>query len=1082
MALINSLSGITEISDNLYEVTSLVSIGSGIDDVADSTFIMKDGGLLKWTSGCTTTFTNCVFHETDTALALGVDNFRSYQSGYPPRFNGTCAPVFKGCNFVCNTSTRSDFDADVNAGMTFTYDEEGSPCRIIVRNDSFAQYNHLASDKQIINGLVIDQDGAGAALEFAAIPSDPTQWSNLKVVNYDGTSSARHVTMLFYGTSGNEYTISNLECRNLALYGGTGTLRAVDPIGRLLKTNDTTSSDDGRLEVYRTYSSTFIDAVTGTGKTGRAVYYTSNGLFSDELGATYTSELLQYSQASNTVTVVTEPDYTEVLQVYGYLPQTRTFTLQDETDPEANIKNVFVFEDTNITETDEIVVRDYTEISDANRLYDASRYFVTNSYDTGILGYNILTAVGSTLNLSDHNLIVDPNFDFAFGYTGGSGSIAVTGTATETPYVSGVRLYEEDTDKANVFDEADFDAVVAAPNAYQLNNFQFNDDGTKVFAFGTSSSSDACNVIIEYTLSTAYDLNTGTQTATLSTGFINGQHGFGRIVNNGTKVIWSKRWGNWYEWTLSTAWDLSTASSITTIPMVARRTGFDFNADGTKLYTSRDGADTAGTYVYEYTLSTPYDVSSRGAETEVNLALGSFNTHSSFNTQRSIKWLEGGNLFYFNDPATNQFHLLKASTAYSTASATLLQTLDTGFAGGTDVSCGVESVPKEDKIFFSSSLFSTGYEVKTFDMYQATDFNGANETIYIKANTLAGTDLFNRIETTGLVTFQNGASTDMVVQDANGVSLNVTVSNVVAGSRVQVYNVTKDTELANEISAGTTYNYGYLGGIVGAEIDSGDQIRTRIAKATGTEAYDWFEATAFATSDGVFTTASQVVLDAYALLNVDASTVTEFILDIPNIEVDLNDPDGLSQKKRLVAWLYYIVANDADGMRHFFNVVDLQDGGNAKLNVDIADVKVDNIGTKQVNFTDTDFYLYRSDGASWVQYPSTGNYGITSDSGKIYVAVVNESGGNGAGGSGSTDCPTASEIAIAVNNTLDIPTAVEVRQEIDNNSTQLASIRTTAEAIPTDNSVDLTGVTDGLDVINRGVKKASLFVPHDEDI
>jgi len=44
MALINSLSGITEISDNLYEVTSVVSLGSNIDDVSDSTFIMKDGG------------------------------------------------------------------------------------------------------------------------------------------------------------------------------------------------------------------------------------------------------------------------------------------------------------------------------------------------------------------------------------------------------------------------------------------------------------------------------------------------------------------------------------------------------------------------------------------------------------------------------------------------------------------------------------------------------------------------------------------------------------------------------------------------------------------------------------------------------------------------------------------------------------------------------------------------------------------------------------------------------------------------------------------------------------------------------
>ena len=82
----------------------------------------------------------------------------------------------------------------------------------------------------------------------------------------------------------------------------------------------------------------------------------------------------------------------------------------------------------------------------------------------------------------------------------------------------------------------------------------------------------------------------------------------------------------------------------------------------------------------------------------------------------------------------------------------------------------------------------------------------------------------------------------------------------------------------------------------------------------------------------------------------------------------------------------------ADGMRNFFKVVDLLDAGNAVLRVDVADVKVDNVGSQQVIFTDTGFYLYRSDGASWVQHPSSGNYGITSDSGKIYVAETGVSG------------------------------------------------------------------------------------------
>jgi hypothetical protein len=1072
MALIDSLAGVTEISDNLYEVTSVINIGSGIDDVSDSTFIMKDGGLLKWTTGCTTTFTNCIFHETETALALGSDNFQTYQAGYPPRFNGGTSPVFKGCQWICNTSARSDFDTTPDAAPTFEADEKGQKCRIIVRNDFGLQFNHLTSGDMTIDGLIIDQDGGGAAAEFALFPESPTQWNDLEVINYEGTSQSRHVSFLLNNLPTNAIrTFNRLNCRNVALINNTtATIRAVDPIGRIEKTNDVSFSDDGRWEVYRTYGGNFVDAVTGNSVSGRGIYYNSNDtIIGNEYGVSFSTQLLQYSQDFDTVDIVTEGDYTEVLHVYGYSPQTRTFTLQDEINPEANISAITpVFADPNITESSAPVVRDYTQASNADNLYDLAQFFKYRSASPYILGDDIITAIGSTLNLDNHSMIVDPTFDFAFGYTGGT-NLAVTGTPSLSRFVSMANLKDNVTE-GSAFSESDFQSVLAANNAYQLNSYVFNDTGSKVFAFGTSTSSDSANVILEYALSTAYDLATATLTTGHGTGFINGQQGQGTITPDGTQIIWSKRWGNWYTINLTTPWDLSTAQATVTVPFTSRRTSVAFNHDGTKLYTSRDSQSGAGNYIYQYTLSTPYDITTRGAESSFYLGASPENG-TTYENHRRFDWFLGGNYAYFNDAASGTIYILKASTAYEISGLTVFNELDVGAT----THSAVEAILNRPKFTLINSINSGGtYTTKQYELHQNIDFNGSPQTIYVNSTNLLASDKFDRILSAGTVTFQNGASTDMTVQDANGLSLAVTVTNLVPSSRIQLYNVTKDAELSNEIVSGTTYTFPYLAGVVDEVISEGDEIRIRLACAASTTAYDWFETSAFANNSGVFSTATQKVLAAYSQLGIDGSTVTEFTLDNPNIEVDLQDPNGQSQKRRLVAWLYYIVANDADGMRNFFKCILLQDSGNALIDVNLLDLKVDNVGSQQCIFTDTDFYLYRSDGSSWVKFPSSGNYGITSDSGKVYIAET--------GVSGLTSAEATQLFAIPTESSGGGATAQEIRQEIDSNSTQLASIKSTVEAIPTDNTVDLTGVTDGLDVINRGVQKASKAIPHSEDI
>lgn len=215
----------------------------------------------------------------------------------------------------------------------------------------------------------------------------------------------------------------------------------------------------------------------------------------------------------------------------------------------------------------------------------------------------------------------------------------------------------------------------------------------------------------------------------------------------------------------------------------------------------------------------------------------------------------------------------------------------------------------------------------------------------------------------------------------SGPSLTGQIIDVVAGSRLQIYNITSGTELYNALVTGTSYSYSYTDG---GDISAGDEVRVRLAYQNGTTAREWFEVSTIAGSAGWNVVADQNALPAYADLGVDGSTVSEFSLDGANIEVDANDLDGVSDKKRLVAWYYY-AGTLAQGIREFFGGIVLEDSANAKISTSVLDLKVDNISSVQLRMSDTDFRLYRDDGATWVKYPSSGGYGIDTDSGKVFA-------------------------------------------------------------------------------------------------
>jgi len=136
----------------------------------------------------------------------------------------------------------------------------------------------------------------------------------------------------------------------------------------------------------------------------------------------------------------------------------------------------------------------------------------------------------------------------------------------------------------------------------------FKSDGTSLYVGSPS-------IIAEYRLSTPWDVSTGARPYDAAVA-----HGVGSFVNSiffkpdGTRAYASGRDGLLYQWDMSTAWDITTFGSAITrgIPQPTTGQGLFFSPDGTKFWVTNQ--ETAGTNVYQYTMSTAWDISTASSD------------------------------------------------------------------------------------------------------------------------------------------------------------------------------------------------------------------------------------------------------------------------------------------------------------------------------------------------------------------------------------------------------------------------------------------------------------------------------------
>jgi sugar lactone lactonase YvrE len=158
------------------------------------------------------------------------------------------------------------------------------------------------------------------------------------------------------------------------------------------------------------------------------------------------------------------------------------------------------------------------------------------------------------------------------------------------------------------FDVSTASFVDAFSISSQENNpsaLAFNTDGTKMFIVGLTN-----DTVYQYSLSTGFDVSTASyDSVSFSVASQDGSP-FGLAFNSdGTKMFIVAFNGDAvYEYTLSTGFNVSTASFVDSFSVASQETlpqGLAFNSDGTKMFIVGQTNDT----VYQYNLSTGFDVS-----------------------------------------------------------------------------------------------------------------------------------------------------------------------------------------------------------------------------------------------------------------------------------------------------------------------------------------------------------------------------------------------------------------------------------------------------------------------------------------
>lgn len=284
------------------------------------------------------------------------------------------------------------------------------------------------------------------------------------------------------------------------------------------------------------------------------------------------------------------------------------------------------------------------QLQDVIALQDAKRYVSRFGYD-GV--YNALTSSG-----------IEEGFDVS--RDGRYVYVAVRGTRTTAT----IFQYECSTpwDLSTITYASK--SLVVGDWEQDCNGIAISDDGTRLFFTGYG-----CDAVWSCTLSTPYDLSTATvdvkkvyvggQDTTANTPFF-GDSGTKMYVMGGTNRVV-------YQYTLSTAWNVNTASyaskSFSVNAQDTAAQGLFFKSDGLTMYMVGSTNDA----VYQYTLSTAWDVSTASYASK-SKAVGTEET-----TPRAVFFKPDGTKMYVMGQTGDDVNEYDLSTPWDVSTASYVR-------------------------------------------------------------------------------------------------------------------------------------------------------------------------------------------------------------------------------------------------------------------------------------------------------------------------------------------------------------------------------------------------------------------------
>ena len=309
--------------------------------------------------------------------------------------------------------------------------------------------------------------------------------------------------------------------------------------------------------------------------------------------------------------------------------------------------------------------------------------------DTGDSSHGkALVYTSSSQNLTSENYIGIARS----GAASGAGAIIDTkGAIAEIPEV----YY----DLAN----ASYDSVsfsVASQSSYTF-DFSFADSGTKLYAQKQFNG----GTIYQYTLSSAYDLSTASY-ANKSYSFANGESGFVITPDGSTLYISANTGDAVYRYTFGTAFDVSTLGSGTsmfsTSSVDTQPDKCKFNSNGTKFFLlGRNNKR-----IYEYAVSTAYDLSSASYSNNSLLLSGQAAAPLGFNFNSD------GTKLFVSDNTTDTIFQYNLSTAYDITSASY-SNISFSVAGQDSTPSGIDFNSTGSKLFILGNSSNTVYQYNT---------------------------------------------------------------------------------------------------------------------------------------------------------------------------------------------------------------------------------------------------------------------------------------------------------------------------------------------------------------------------------